>query len=798
MPITIANLSKEFRGQPRKALKGISHEIPDQDITVIIGTNGSGKSTLLNCVIGLLPFEQGRIEVESTCVKYELGSDNTNGIPIDIRKHIGYMFQQKALWQHLTVLQNLLHPLTRVHKLSYPQALERAKEYLELLKVNQDYYNRFPSELSGGEQRKVAIARTLSIKPELLVIDEPEANLDQTARKLILEIIHDEFVSQRKTVLMVSHSIDLLEQFTPNILVLHDGRVVESGRGITQLLCKEHLTSEEDRIIKQSVDSSSSRWFNANLSLQAAIRISEINIAEKDLGKLLSEIGKEISKLITRFDPEAQHLLLIATRLKNGSNSAEVRIRCAEKTKGFVLDGAEVSKLGMLVKRDHVDERQGRFIWDFKAEYDVLLQTNQGITLQRKVDVQGHDSLIDMMFDEKGMGLKYQFTERHPLVPGAYNIKVPIPEGHDDETHSYYEFSKQTRNVYLIGCVVGDEVKGIISIDTHAEKKWSNFIVQQLILVGNMVAIAIKHHEETEVVKLTTSTGPGKGSLAQRHDEPYLKAPRSTFPKGFFSAIDSIHVHVDGGVAANLVENVVEVLDREGYPSKVTSIQETIAGPQRQDLLPTYKSHTPGTDDQEKLEYFSTTIFKSVDETKQQLKRLLGELATQDGIVIEAERVMGKIGQEVRWSKTPLREVPIIQSAEVGFERSNTLPIEVHYGCDIRKTGEWSEVPPLGLERLLEICAELEIRVGGWFLFQEANTWCYRSNMFEGNILPERVETQRDDLAEHLNRIGDELGFTCEVTALVERSLGVWKTPLTPWTSPRSTEGFNEPAEVAK
>ena len=272
----------------------------------------------------------------------------------------------------------------------------------------------------------------------------------------------------------------------------------------------------------------------------------------------------------------------------------------------------------------------------------------------------------------------------------------------------------------------------------------------------------------------------------------------STFPKGFFSAIDSIHVHVDGGVAADLVENVVELLNREGYPSKVTSIQDTIAGPQRKDLPPTYKSHTPGTDDQEKLEYFSTTLFKNLGEAKQPLRRLLGELAAQNGIVIEAEQIIGKIGQDFRWSKTPMREVPTIHSAEVGFERSNTLPVEIHYGCDVPKRGSWTETAPLGLETLLDVCAELEIRVGGWFLFEEMNTWCYRSNMFEGNVVPERVKKQRDDLARHLARIGDELEFECEVTALVERSLGVWKTPLTQWITPRSKEGFNEPAEVAK
>lgn len=497
MAINISNLSKEFQA-PTKVLTDITTSFPSGEIAVVIGKNGSGKSTLLNCVAGLLPFEQGTIAVEIQGVKYDLGIDNQNPIPVDSRKKIGYIFQQKALWQHLTVIKNIVHPLTKVHKLSQKDALLKAAEYLELLKLGKEHHNKYPNELSGGQQRKVAIARTLSIQPDLLLIDELEANLDQSALKLTLEIIKTEFIDKGKTVLIVSHSIDLLEQFIPQILLLHDGQIVESAKGIKELLCKDHLTPETSRIIKESVDSSSSRWFLANQSLEAAIKISKINIAEKDISKLLTEIGKEISKLITRFDPEAQHLLLIATKLKNGS--PEVRIRCAEKTDEFILNGDEVPKLSTIVSQPSV--KDGRAIYQFKAEYSDEFRTNKGITLQKKraLATSGHDSLIDMMFDTNGTKLFYKFTERHPAIFGAYNISVPIPEERMIDKLSYYEFSTGTRNVYLIGCIVDEQVKGIISIDTYSKNKWSDFIVQQLILVGNMVAIAIKHHEETEVV----------------------------------------------------------------------------------------------------------------------------------------------------------------------------------------------------------------------------------------------------------------------------------------------------------
>jgi ABC-type polar amino acid transport system ATPase subunit len=493
MPINISNLSKEFK-PPLKVLTGITTSFPSGDISVVIGENGSGKSTLLNCVAGLLPFEQGIIEVEFSDVKYNLNTENPNLIPIDIRKRIGYIFQQKALWQHLTVIQNLTHPLTRVHKLSQKQASLKAEEYFELLKLEKAHFDKYPNELSGGQQRKVAIARTLSIEPDLLLIDELEANLDQSALKLILDIIKNKFIDQGRTILIVSHSIDLLEQFTPEILLLRKGQIVERAKGIKDLLSKGSKTLETTKIIKESVDSSSSRWFLANQSLEAAIKISEMNLNEKDINQLLIQIGKEVSKLITTFDPEGEHLLIIATKFKNGSSSSDIKIRSTEKTERFILNGSETRKLSGLVSKTKTG-KDGNFVYDFITNHNQHLRSNNGIKLGRKPNSSNHDSLIDMMFDTNGQGLYYKFSDRHPRISGAYNIKIPIPADRRDEKRSYYEFSKGTRNVYLIGCIIAGEVKGIISIDTYSEKKWSDFIIQQLILIGNMIAIAIKNHE---------------------------------------------------------------------------------------------------------------------------------------------------------------------------------------------------------------------------------------------------------------------------------------------------------------
>lgn len=498
MPISITSLSKKFSAS-KKVLENVTTVLPSNDITVIVGKNGSGKSTLLNCIGGLLTFESGKIEVEIlyTPVNYNLEYGSSIHIPKDSRIKIGHIFQQKELWNHFSVIENILHPLTKVLKLPNHVATERAQKYLNLLKLENSLYKKFPSQLSGGEQRKVAIARTLAMEPELLLIDELEANLDQASLKLTMEIIKNNYIDTNKTILIISHSIDLLEQFTPNIIVMDQGKVIEVAKGAKELLSKEYKGVNKIKIIKESIDSSSSRWFLANQSLEAAIKISKLNLAEKNINILFTEMGNEISKLVSRFEPEEEHLLLIATKTKiSNAVPSEVRIRCAEKSERFILDGIEVPKLDGLICSAGIQD--GQRIFDFIKNYREFFQKEGGFNLIKKSQIEtiGHNSLIDEMFETNGEKLDYQYTSRHDKIKGAYNISIPIPSvGHDTERMSYYEFSKNTRNVYLIGCVINNEVKGIISIDTCSEKKWTDFIVQQLILIGNMVAIAIKNHE---------------------------------------------------------------------------------------------------------------------------------------------------------------------------------------------------------------------------------------------------------------------------------------------------------------
>ena len=146
----------------------------------------------------------------------------------------------------------------------------------------------------------------------------------------------------------------------------------------------------------------------------------------------------------------------------------------------------------------------------------------------------------------------------------------------------------------------------------------------------------------------------------------------------------------------------------------------------------------------------------------------------------------------------------IIRSADVGFERSRTADIEIHYAFDILKQGKWKDAAPVTLEELRNECSRLGIYVGGWFFFDKGDKWAYRSNQFARTTARREVQEQRDKLNEYLSRKGNELGFECQVRALIEQILGVWRTPLRPvdpdmkkspsqlaqWEASRETDEF--------
>jgi len=247
-----------------------------------------------------------------------------------------------------------------------------------------------------------------------------------------------------------------------------------------------------------------------------------------------------------------------------------------------------------------------------------------------------------------------------------------------------------------------------------------------------------------------------------------------TFPPGHFSGLDSVHVHVDVGGQGGFIHSIIEWLNDERWDTKINSILKFTDGPQRRASPEAYAPHTPELNGREQLFYFSTSLFGSYTETKARLRPLLERISREPGIVVEVERVIGKVGAETEWTRTAVQEYPLIYSSDTGFKRESSWPIEVHYACDIAKTSRWDESPPISPEQLRDACVELGINVGGWFLFEKGDQWAYRSNMFAKYIAPTEIKKDRDRLSVRLR----ELGLNCEIRGLVEQTLGLWKTPL--------------------
>ena len=267
-----------------------------------------------------------------------------------------------------------------------------------------------------------------------------------------------------------------------------------------------------------------------------------------------------------------------------------------------------------------------------------------------------------------------------------------------------------------------------------------------------------------------------------------------TTAPGYFSKIDSIHVHVDGGGASAPVEHIVAQLEKQGLLGKTTPIKEAVPGPQREEswAVGTYESHTPGPSGQEHLEFFSTSLLshdlRNLPTAIQKLNQVLTLLYEQQanmptGIVVEVERVIGKGEDNILWSEIPIDEDFIIRAADVGFERHRTAEVEIHYTFDILKKGQWQNKAPLTLVDLKKACIERGIPVGGWFFFEDDKNWAYRSNQFARPEKPREIEqaqAQLNKLNQYLAVKGKELGFECKASALVEQILGVWRTPLRP------------------
>ena len=204
-----------------QALKGISANVYEGEVVVILGPSGSGKSTFIRTLNALEKHDSGLIKVNGT----EL-NNNVKNIE-SIRSQIGMVFQQFNLFPHLSVLRNITLAPQKVKKLPKSEAEDLAISLLERVGIPEQA-SKFPTQLSGGQQQRVAIARALAMQPKIMLFDEPTSALDPEMIKEVLDVM-TELAQSGMTMICVTHEMGFAKEVADRFLFFDEGLIVESG-----------------------------------------------------------------------------------------------------------------------------------------------------------------------------------------------------------------------------------------------------------------------------------------------------------------------------------------------------------------------------------------------------------------------------------------------------------------------------------------------------------------------------------------------------------------------------------------
>lgn len=233
--IEVHNLSKSFNTV--KILDEISFDVKNGENLIVFGKSGSGKSVLLKCLIGLLAPDKGEIFImEKPTLKLNLKELN------ELRKEIGFLFQSAALYDSMSVRENLSFPLIKNFHLSKKEIDERIYEVLEMVSLTEQI-DKMPSELSGGMRKRIGLARAIITRPKLMFYDEPTTGLDPITSKEISRLIRNLQKDLKMTSIVVTHDLICAEIIADRAIVLKDGKIEYQGK-------LEELTNSTDPFLK--------------------------------------------------------------------------------------------------------------------------------------------------------------------------------------------------------------------------------------------------------------------------------------------------------------------------------------------------------------------------------------------------------------------------------------------------------------------------------------------------------------------------------------------------------------------
>ncbi|KAF0239828.1 MAG: putative ABC transport system ATP-binding protein [Chitinophagaceae bacterium] len=234
--IELSNISKSFQG--RNILDDISAIMETGKCNLIIGASGSGKTVLTKCIVGLFKPEKGVISY-----------DGADMVSMDVkerkllRQKIGMLFQGNALFDSMTVLENIIFPLDMFTNLTLGEKRKKASEVLDRVNL-QDAHKRFPAEISGGMKKRVGIARSIVLNPQYLFCDEPNSGLDPQTSLVIDKLIKEITVEYNITTIVVTHDMNSVMEIGDHIVYLHQGKKQWEGTNKDIIFSKDELLNQ--------------------------------------------------------------------------------------------------------------------------------------------------------------------------------------------------------------------------------------------------------------------------------------------------------------------------------------------------------------------------------------------------------------------------------------------------------------------------------------------------------------------------------------------------------------------------
>ncbi len=234
--IEVSNIHKQFEG--KSVLNDISTTFNNGVTNLIIGQSGAGKTVLLKCIVGLLTPEKGKVIYDGRDITTLKQKEK-----ITIRREIGMLFQSAALFDSMSVLENVMFPLDMFSNMTYKERLARARACLDRVNLI-EAQDKYPEEISGGMQKRAAIARAIALKPQYLFCDEPNSGLDPQTSLIIDELIHSITQEDNITTIVNTHDMNSVMNIGDHILFLSGGDLAWEGDK-TQILSTDNKSLNE-------------------------------------------------------------------------------------------------------------------------------------------------------------------------------------------------------------------------------------------------------------------------------------------------------------------------------------------------------------------------------------------------------------------------------------------------------------------------------------------------------------------------------------------------------------------------